>query len=128
MPDGPGVSPSSSLSAWCRQRSKSGQRSYICGSYSVCRLFFHFGGGQALHNFLTLIFHSLTKVLTVCFAISSPTVCLKVLLSVLLLPRHNHSFTPRFLMSLLHSSCARCLFWNVRPFEVPLVTVSLPGP
>jgi hypothetical protein len=63
-----------------------------------------------------------------CFAISSPTVRLKVLLSVLLFPRCIRSFTPQFLMLLLHSGHARCLFPNVCPFQIPPVTLSLPGP
>jgi hypothetical protein len=41
---------------------------------------------------------------------SCSTVCLKVLLSILLLPRRNRSFRPRFLMPLLHSGCARHRF------------------
>jgi hypothetical protein len=42
-----------------------------------------------------------------------------------LLLRCNHSFRPQFLMLLLHSNCAGCLFPNVRPFEVPLASLSL---
>jgi hypothetical protein len=84
--------------------------------------------GQALHHVLTFIFHSLMEVPTVCFAVSSCTVCLKVLLSVLLFPRCNRSFRPWSFMPLLHYGCARCLFLNVCPFEVPLATLSVPGP
>jgi hypothetical protein len=64
------------------------------------------------------------EVPNVCFAISSSTVCLNVLLSVLLLPRRNRSFRPRFLVPLLHTSCARRLC----PFKFPLTTFSLSGP
>jgi hypothetical protein len=65
------------------------------------------------------------EVPTVCFAISSCTVCLKVLLSVLLLPRSNCSFRPWFLMLLWHSSRAQHLFQNVHPIKVPLISLSL---
>jgi hypothetical protein len=107
--------------------SESSQCSYISGFYPVCSLFFRFGGGQPLHNVLTFIFHSLIKVPTVFFTTSSSTVCLKVLLSVVLLPRCNRPFRPQFLMPLLYSGCARHLFLNVFsrfllqhcPFQVP---------
>jgi hypothetical protein len=52
-------------------------------------LFFCLGDGQLFQNVLTLVFLILSEDPTVCFTISSPTVCLKVLLSVLLLPIHN---------------------------------------
>jgi hypothetical protein len=55
------------------------------------------------------------------FALRSPALWS----AILLLLRCPHSFRPRFLMPLLHSSCARCLFPNVYPFEVSLATLSL---
>jgi hypothetical protein len=67
------------------------------------------------------------EVPTVCFAISSSTVCLTALLSVLLLPRRNCSFRPRFLTPLLHSDCARRLFPNIHPFRGSSCN-NVPGP
>jgi hypothetical protein len=107
-----------------RISSKSGQCSYIRSSYFGCRLFF-FGGDGPLHNILKFIFCSPMEVPTVCFAISSSTVCLKDLLSVLLLPRRNRSSRSRSLMPLLHSSSTRHVFSNVHPFEVLPATLSL---
>jgi hypothetical protein len=53
------------------------------------------------------------EVPTVCFAISSSTVCLNFLLSALMLPRRNRSFRPLFLMPLLHFGCPQRLFPSV---------------
>jgi hypothetical protein len=47
------------------------------------------------------------------------------LLCDLQIPRCNCFFKPPSLMPLLHSGCVQCLFPNVRPFEVPLATLSL---
>jgi hypothetical protein len=66
--------------------SESGLCSYIFSSYSVCSLFFWFIGGWLLHNVLTLIFHGLMEVPSICFMTFSSTVCLKVLLSVSCFP------------------------------------------
>jgi hypothetical protein len=110
------------------KNSENGQCSYISGSYFVCSLFFRFGGGRLLHNVQSINFRSLIEVRTICFATSSSTLYLKVLLSVLLLLRYNRSFRPWFLMPLLHSGCAQHPFPNICPFEVPLATLSLPGP
>jgi hypothetical protein len=97
-------------------------------SYSVCSLLFRFGGGRLLHNVQTYIFRGLMEIPTVCLVIFSTTVWLLVLLSVLLLLRRNSSFRPRLLVPLLHSSYSRRLLPSVHPFEVPLATLSLPGP
>jgi hypothetical protein len=55
-------------------------------------------------------------------------ICLQVLLSFLLLPSRNLSFRLLFPIPLLHSSFTWHAFPNVRSFEVPLATLSLPGP
>jgi hypothetical protein len=101
--------------------SKSALHSYMSGSQAVC-------SGQLLHNVLTLVFQILTEDPTVLFTISSPTVCLKALLSVLLLPRCNCSFRPQFLMQLLHSCCAPRFFPNVRTYVQGSPCNIVPGP
>jgi hypothetical protein len=94
----------------------------------VCSFFFYFVGGWPLHNVQSLILCSPVEVLTMCFVISSSVTCLKVLLSVLLLPRHNHSSWPWSLIPLMHSGCAWRLFPNIHLLGVPVATLSLRGP
>jgi hypothetical protein len=108
--------------------SKSGECSYIYSSYSVCHLFFCFGGGRPLHNVQLLIFHNLMEVWTVCFAISSSMVFLKILPNVLSFLRHSCSFNSQSLILLMHSGCAKHLFLSLHPFKVSLATLSLSGP
>jgi hypothetical protein len=78
-------------------------------------LSYHWGPNPL--NVLTLIFRSLMKVPTICFATFSSTACLMVLLGVLLLPRCNRNLRPQFLMPLLHS----------RPFSHLFSTIGLTG-
>jgi hypothetical protein len=86
------------------------------------------------------------EVLNFCFATSNSRVCPKASYNVFTLPRHssclllcplmllpvvlsflrcNCWIAPWSRVPLLHSSCAQCLFLNIRPFEVPLATLSL---
>lgn len=53
-------------------------------SYSASSLFFHFGGGQLLHNVMSLIFCSLMEKLTTRFMTFSCRVCLGASSSVFL--------------------------------------------
>jgi hypothetical protein len=125
-----------SFSLSAGKRFESGQCSSVSGSYSVCSLFFHFGGGQPLHNVQSLIFCSLMEVLTVFFANSNLWVCPLASYNVSLLPRHGShlllhplmllpvilSFLRcschlalRFLMPLLHSGLFHRLFSDISP-------------
>jgi hypothetical protein len=49
------------FSGHCSKNFESGWRSYTSGSSAVCSLFFCLGGGQLLHNVLTLVFRILTE-------------------------------------------------------------------
>jgi hypothetical protein len=109
--------------------------------------FFHFGGSQTLQNVLTLIYHSLMDVLTVCFANSNPWVCLQASYNVSLFSRRGSCLPLRLLMPLpvvltflrcscrlkprpfiplLHCGCTRCFFPNVCPSGAPLAALSWP--
>jgi hypothetical protein len=68
--------------------------SYISGSYFVCSLFLRFGGGQPLHNVPSLVFRNPLEIPATSFTISSPKICLTVLLNALLLPRCSCCFMP----------------------------------
>jgi hypothetical protein len=110
------------------RRSESGQCSYISSSYSVCSLFFRFWGGWHIHNVQSLIFRIPTEGSALRFTISSTRAFLKILPDILSLPRRSCPFKSRSLIPLLHSHCDRRHFPNVHPIEVPLATLSLPGP
>jgi hypothetical protein len=104
---------------------KSAQCTHMYGSYTVCHLFFSFGGGRPLHNVQSLIF-SLMDVPTICIVTSSSTVFLKILPSVVLLPRHgsclllHHMMPLPVVLSFLRCSCS-LTSRSLIPLGVPVV-------
>jgi hypothetical protein len=115
--------------------SENGQCFYIhCSQSAVSGFFFRFGGGRP---FQSLTFHNTLEIPTACFTTSSSRVCprascnvftlfrrsshlllhpLMPLPVVLSLLRLSCCLAPRFLMSLMTSGFARCLFPNVHSF------------
>jgi hypothetical protein len=124
VPVGPGVSQSSCFSDQWDLSSKNGQCSYISYSLAVSSVFFRFGGSWPFHAVLSLTFWSLTEIQTACFTTSNSRVCLRALCNVFTLPRHSCRLAPWFLMPLMPSGFARCLFLNVCPLGAPVETLS----
>jgi hypothetical protein len=110
------------------QTTYSGQCSYISNYYSMCSLFFCFGGSRPLHNVRSLTSRSLTEDPTICFTISSPRPYLKILLSVLSFLRCSSCLEFWFLIPFLHSGPFQHLFSSVCPSWVLGTTLSLPCP
>jgi hypothetical protein len=99
----------------------SGPCCYISCSYYVCNLIFRFREGRRLHTVNSFIFLSLIEISTTRFTISSPKVCLRVLLNIPSFPRRSYCLVPRAFISLLHSG-------RFRPLGASLATLSLPDP
>jgi hypothetical protein len=67
--------------------------------------------------------------MSLCFPDIAPVSCFPLLtLLVVSFVRHSCITEPCFLMTLLHSGCARRLLPNVNPFWVPCTTLSWPCP
>jgi hypothetical protein len=122
VPVDPGTSPSSCFSDRWRQNYLEWRCFYISGSYSVCSLFFRFGGGRPLHIVLTLIFCSLMVVPTIRFATSSSAVFQKILPDVLSFLRRSHSFKFRPLLVFLPSWRVHYVCSTVGPFFTASLT------
>jgi hypothetical protein len=86
-----------------------------CLTLCFRRLFFHFRGGQPLHNVQSFTSHSLTENLTTRFVTSILRVCLMVSLNVLSLPRHCYDLTPSFFYLLLLPGPICSLFSTISP-------------
>jgi hypothetical protein len=104
----PGVSSSSNVYLlFPTDRDKSipiGRYLHISGSYSVCDLFFRFGGGRPHHNVQSLIFRNSTEDLAIHFAISSLNVFPKIRPAVFSFLSHSCHLVPLSLIPPLRSS------------------------
>jgi hypothetical protein len=87
------------------------------------RPFFLFWRGRPLHNVPSLVFTQPTLEI-----ISSPKICLTVLLNALFLPSRSWCLRSRSLKPLLHSGFGWRFFPKFRPLGVPFATSSLPCP
>jgi hypothetical protein len=98
---------------------------YITSSHSTCSFFFHFGGGQPLHNVRFLIFRNAIEDLVVRFTFSSLKVFPMIFQDVFSLLRYRCFFKPRILISSMIPCFGRYFFLNVRPLGVPRSTCFL---
>jgi hypothetical protein len=85
------------LSGWC---------SHLFSSYSMCDLFFRFGGGLPLHKVPFLIFRSPFGVQTTYFAIFP----LKILSNIFSILEHSCHLAPGSFIPLFLSWCIRKFF------------------